>query len=134
LTGTNGVPGRAVIDSAYLEFQVDDLQPTDGSMPMRIELVSLEPPILYGIDFDPNSAPAYGAVIVQGAVTGQDIGRFVSVDVTSLMVEAQSLGLTDFQVRVMEDFGPAIYTLTAIDDSTASDRAQHAPLLIVTYH
>jgi hypothetical protein len=134
LTGPNGVPSDAIIDSAYLEFLVDNIEPPSGTVPIRVELVAFQPPNLIGTDFDRNMQPALGAVLVQGDVTNQDVGHFVSVDVTSLMVQAQRLGLVDFQVRVMEDLGPAIETLTTIDDSTASDRSQRAPLLTVTYH
>lgn len=134
LTGSTGVPGNAIIDSAFLEFLVDDIEPPNGTVPIRVELVSFQPPNLIGTDFDRNIQPALGAVLVQGDVTKADVGQFVSVDVTSLMVQAQRLGLVDFQVRVMEDLGPAIETLIAIDDSTASDRSQRAPLLTVTYH
>ena len=63
-----------------------------------------------------------------------DVGHFVPVDVTSLMIRAQQYGLVDFQVRIMEDLGPAIYTLMVIDDTTAPDRPSRAPLLTVTYH
>jgi hypothetical protein len=62
------------------------------------------------------------------------VGHFVPVDVTSLMVRAQQLGLVDFQVRVMEDLGPAIYTLMVIDDTTGANRQARAPLLTVNYH
>ena len=134
LTGPNGVPSNAFIDSAFLEFLVDDVEPPTGSVPIRVELVSFQPPNLIGTDFDRTIQPALGAVIVSGDVTSTDIGHFVSVDVTSLMVQAQRLGLVDFQVRVMEDLGPAIETLVEIDDSTASDRSQRAPLLTITYH
>jgi hypothetical protein len=134
LTGTNGVPGNAIIDSAFLEVLVDNLMPTNGSVPIRVELVSFQPPSLIGTDFDRTIQPPLDAVLVSGNVTGADINKYVSVDVTPLMVRAQQLGLVDFQVRVMEDLGPAIYVLTEIDDSTASDRSQRAPLLTVTYH
>jgi hypothetical protein len=134
LTGPNGVPGDAIIDSAFLEFLVDDLEPPNGSLPVRVELVSFQPPNLIGTDFDRNIQPALGATLVSGDVNNLDLGQFVSVDVTPLMVQAQRLGLVDFQVRVMQDLGPPIYTLMQIDDSTASDRAQRAPVLTVTYH
>jgi hypothetical protein len=134
LTGSNGVPGDAIIDSAFLEVFVDNLQPANGSVPIRVELVSFQPPNLIGTDFDENQQPSLGAVLVSGDVNGADIGQYVSVDVTPLMVRAQQLGLVDFQVRVMEDLGPPIYVLMEIDDSTASDRPQRAPLLTVTYH
>jgi hypothetical protein len=134
LTGPDGVPGDAIIDSAFLEFLVDDLEPPNGSIPVRVELVSFQPPTLIGTDFDRNIQPALGATLVSGDVNNRDVGQFVSVDVTPLMVQAQRLGLVDFQVRVMQDLGPPIYTLMQIDDSTASDRPQRAPVLTVTYH
>jgi hypothetical protein len=49
------------------------------------------------------------------------------------MVQAQRLGLPDFQVRIMEDLGPPIAGLFAIDDSTGANRSARAPLLTVTY-
>jgi hypothetical protein len=133
LTGPDGVPGDANIDSAFLEVLVDNLIPANGSVPIRVELVAFQPPTLIGTDFDRVVQPPLGAVVVSGDVTAADVGRFVAVDVTPLMIRAQQLGLVDFQVRVMEDLGPPIYTLVEIDDSTAADRPQRAPVLTVTY-
>lgn len=134
LGGPNGVPGDAIIDSAFLEILVDDLSPTNGSVPIRVELVAFQPPTLLASDFDRSAQPPLAAVLVQGDVNAADVGHFVPVDVTTLMIEAQRRGLADFQVRVMEDLGPPIYTLISIDDATTPDRAQRAPLLTVTYH
>jgi hypothetical protein len=134
LGGAGGIPGDAIIDSAYLEFLVDNLEPPNGSVPIRVDLVSFQPPNLIGTDFDRNAQPALASVLVQGDVNGADIGNFVSVDVTPSMITAQQLGLVDFQVRVMEDLGPAIATLMEIDDSTGANRRARAPLLTVTYH
>ena len=134
LTGSGGVPGDAFIDSAFLEIFVDDLMPSNGSMPLRVELVSFQPPNLIGTDFDRSAQPPLAAVSVPGDVTSADVGHFIPVDVTSLMIRAQQLGLVDFQVRIMEDLGPAIFTLTIIDDTTGSNRPAQAPLLTVTYH
>jgi hypothetical protein len=134
LQGPGGVPGDAIIDSAYLEFLVDNLEPPNGSVPIRVDLVSFQPPNLIGTDFDRNAQPALGSVLVQGDVNSADIGNFVSVDVTALMIQAQQLGLVDFQARVMEDLGPPIDTLVEIDDSTGANRRSRAPLLTVTYH
>src|SRR5690349_8231081 len=100
LDGTGGVPGDAIIDSAFFEFYVDDIEPPNGSVPIRVDLVSFQPPNLIGTDFDRNAQPALASVLVQGDVTKSDIGNFVSVDVTPLMVAAQQLNLVDFQVRV----------------------------------
>ncbi len=134
LSGSGGVPGDAIIDSAFLEVLVDNLIPDNGSVPIRVELVEFQPPILIGSDFDRAAQPPLGAVLVSGDVTVADIGHFVPVDVTSLMIQAQQLGLVDFQLRIMEDLGPPILTLMEIDDTTATDRPQRAPLLTVTYH
>jgi hypothetical protein len=102
-------------------------------LPVRVELVSFQPPTLLGTDFDRGAQPPLASALVQGDVTRTDIGNFVSVDVTALMIRAQDLGLVDFQVRVMEDLGPAIATLMVIDDTTGADRRSRAPLLTVTY-
>jgi hypothetical protein len=134
LEGPNGVPGDAIIDSAFLEFLVDDLAPPNGSVPIRVDLVAFQPPNLIGTDFDRNAQQALASVLVQGDVNSQDVGNFVAVDVTTLMIKAQQLGLVDFQARIMEDLGPAISTLVEIDDSTGSNRRARAPLLTVTYH
>ena len=134
LSAAGGVPGDATIDSAFLEFFVNNVQPPSGSVPIRVDLVSFQPPTLLGTDFDRSAQPPLASALVQGDVTNADVGNFVSVDVTPLMVEAQRLGLFDFQVRIMEDLGPAIFTLVEIDDSTGADRTSRAPLLTVTYH
>ncbi len=134
LTGSNGVPGDALIDSAFLEIFVDDLVPPSGSLPLLVELVSFQPPNLIGTDFDRSAQPPLAAVSVSGDVTNADVGHFIPIDVTRLMIRAQQLGLVDFQVRIMEDLGPAIYTMMVIDDTTGANRSAQAPLLTVTYH
>jgi hypothetical protein len=133
LTGSGGVPGNARIDSAFLELYVDDLQPNAGQLPLRVDLVAFQPPTLIASDFDRTAQPALASVVVTPAISRSDIGKFVPIDVTPLMVEAQRQGLADFQVRVMEDLGPAIPVLMIIDDSTGTNRASLAPLLTVTY-
>ena len=134
LGGQGGVPGDALIDSAFLEFFVDDVEPPSGSLPVRVELVAFQPPTLVGTDFDRSAQPPLASALVQGDVTRTDIGNFVSVDVTPLMIRAQQLGLFDFQVRILEDLGPAISTLVEINDSTGADRRSRAPLLTVSFH
>jgi hypothetical protein len=130
---TGSVPGNASIDSAFLEFYVDDLQPASGKLPLRIDLVAFQPPTLIETDFDRTLQPALASVIVTPDISSSDIGHFVPVDVTALMVEAQRRRLVDFQVRIMEDLGPPIPVLMIIDDSTGANRATRAPLLTVTY-
>jgi hypothetical protein len=133
LTGSGGVPGSAGIDSAFLEVYVDDLQPPAGQLPLRVDLVAFQPPTLIASDFDRTAQPALASVVVTPAISSSDVGKFVPIDVTPLMVEAQRQGLTDFQVRIMEDLGPAIPVLMTIDDSTGANRLSRAPLLTVSY-
>lgn len=134
LGGSGGVPLNAFIESAFLEVLITNVIPGNGSVPIRVELVAFQPPTLIGTDFLRSALPPLGAVLVNGNVTGADIGWFVPVDVTSLMIQVQQRGLIDFQVRIMEDLGPASFTMMVIDDRTTPDRAQFAPLLTVTYH
>jgi hypothetical protein len=131
---TGAVPGRAYIDSATLEIYIDDLQPSTGRLPVRVELVAFQPPTLIQSDYDRTLQPALASVIVSPDINQTDIGKIVPINVTSLMVEAQRRGLVDFQVRIMEDLGPAIPVLMVIDDSTGANRSSYAPLLIVKYH
>lgn len=134
LTGSAGVPGDAIIDSAYLNLYVNDIQPVTGSLPIRVELVKFQPPTMIGTDFDRTVQPALSYIIANPPFERTDIGVNSSIDVTPLMIKAQQLNLQDFQVRIMEDLGPAVSVLMEINDSTGSDRADRAPLLIVTYH
>jgi hypothetical protein len=133
LTGAGGVPGNAIIDSAFLEVFIDDLQPSNAVIPVRIELVTFQPPTLLPTDFDRTLQPPLAFTTISPRLAGADVGTYVPIDVTSLMVEAQRRGLPDFQVRIMEDLGPPIPGLFAIDDSTGADRSDRAPLLTVTY-
>jgi hypothetical protein len=133
LTGAGGVPGNAFIDSAFLDVYVNSLQPNVGSIPVRIDLVSFQPPTLIPSDFDRSAQPALASVVVSPPLSQADVGTNVSIDVTPLMIAAQNLGLLDFQVRIMQDVGPAIPILLEINDTTGADRGQFGPLLTVNY-
>jgi hypothetical protein len=133
LAGSGGVPGNALIDSAFLQVYIDDLQPPTGRLPIRVDLVAFQPPTLLATDFDTTQQPALASVIVTPDISSADVRTFVPIDVTPLMAEAQRRGLVDFQVRIMEDLGPAIPVLMIIDDSTGANRSSIAPLLTVTY-
>ena len=133
LTGAGGVPGHAIIDSAFLDIYVNSLQPNVGTIPILIELVSFQPPTLIDTDFDRSIQPALASVVVSPPLSQADVGTNVSIDVTSLMIAAQNLGLLDFQVRIMQDVGPAIPILLEINDTTGADRDSFAPLLTVNY-
>jgi len=134
LDGADGVPGNAIIDSATLTVLLDDLTPPDSGLPVRVELVSFQPPSLGPSQFDRTAQPSLGAVVTSEYVTGAEIGQDVTIDVTPLMVTAQQLGLIDFQLRIMEDLGPPFDVLMQIDDTIQPDRPQRAPELAVTYH
>ena len=133
LTGSGGVPGDATIDSAFLEVFVDDLQPPGAVIPVRVELVTFQPPTLLPTDFDRTLQPPLAFTTISPRLSASDVGAYVPIDVTGLMIEAQRRGLPDFQVRIMEDLGPPIPGLFAIDDSTGANRSARAPLLTVTY-
>ena len=133
LTGPGGVPGAAMIESAFLDIHIDNLIPMTGTIPILIELVSFQPPTLIETDFDRTIQPPLAYVVVSPPFSPADIGTNVSIDVTDLMVQAQQLQLPDFQVRIMEDLGPAIPVLLEIDDTTGANRGSLAPLLTVTY-
>ena len=132
LGGPGGVPANARIDSAFLEVFIDDLDPTNAVIPVRVELVSFQQPML-ATDFDRTAQPPLAFVTLSPRLGPSDVGKYVPIDVTPLMVEAQRRGLADFQVRIMEDLGPPIDGLFAIDDSTGSNRGKTAPLLTVNY-
>lgn len=132
LGGTNGVPANARIDSAFLEVFINELQPTDAVVPVRVELVSFEQPML-ATDFDRTAQPPLAYTILSPRLGPSDVGKYVPIDVTGLMIEAQRRGLADFQVRILEDLGPPIDGLFWIDDATGANRSKTAPLLTVTY-
>lgn len=126
LTGANGVPGDAIIDSAYLDLFIDnmDTQYLNDTIPLRIDLVSFQPPDLFVSDF---SRSALASVLVHPPISYADSGRYVTIDVTSLMREAQYLGHSDFQIRIMEDLGFVAPGLIEINDNSL------APQLTVIY-
>jgi hypothetical protein len=133
LGGPFGIPADAVIDRAFLEIRIDDLQPRTGRLPVRIELVTFQPPTLIETDFDRILQPPLASVVIVPDIDSADVGTFVPIDVTPLMREAQRRGLVDFQVRILEDVGPAIPVLMSINDSNGPDRIARAPTLTVTY-
>lgn len=131
LTGAGGVPGSAYIDSATLDIFIgsNSILPAASSIPIRIELVSFTPPTLLVSDYDRTIQPALAFTTIIPPISRSDVGHHVSVDVTSLMVEAQRLGLANFQIRILEDFGFVVPGLVEIVDTTTN----LAPLLTVTY-
>jgi hypothetical protein len=130
LTGAGGVPSNAIIVSAFLDIFIKDIQPRAGTIPILIELVSFQPPTLLVSDFDRAILRPLATITTQ--VFQTDFRQHVLVDVTPLMAEAQSLGLVNFQIRILGLVSPG---LIEIDDTTTTlaDRDLFAPLLTVTY-
>jgi hypothetical protein len=130
LGGPNGVPLNAGINSATLDIFIDSVSP-GAAIPIRIDLVSFPPPLI-ATDFDRNTLVPL-ASLTGTLITSADVNNPVSIDVTSLMVEAQNQALPNFQIRILEDFGPVTPGLIQIDDSTGANRANFAPLLTVEF-
>ena len=135
LTGPNGVPGNAVIISATLDIVIKNafLQLPIDTIPIRIELVSIPGLILVQDDFSRALLPALAFTTIVPPISSANAGNHVLVDVTSLMVQAQILGLPDFQVRILEDLVAAPPGLIEINDTTGAFRGTLAPLLQVEY-
>jgi hypothetical protein len=135
LTGAGGVPGNAVIVSATLDIVINSILPLPlyGTIPIRIDLVSFQPPTLLASDFNRTVQPALATTTIVPPISQSDFGHHVPVDVTPLMVEAQRLGLPDFQVRILEDLGIVEPGLIEINDTTGAQQDLLAPLLQVTY-
>jgi hypothetical protein len=136
LTGAGGVPGNAVIVSATLDILINSISPypLTNTIPIRIDLVSFQPPLLVGTDFDRTIQPALATITITPPISQADFGQHIFIDVTSLMIETQRLGLVDFQIRIMEDLGPVTPGLLEINDTTGPNEAFLAPLLEVTYY
>jgi hypothetical protein len=135
LAGAGGVPGNAVIVSAFLDIVINSItpQPLSGTIPIRIDLVYFQPPALVGTDFDRTLQPALMTTTIEPPISQTDFGNHVTVDVTSLMREAQRFGLANFQVRILEDLGTVSPGIIEIDDTTGPNRVFLAPLLQVEY-
>lgn len=135
LSGPGGVPGNAFIVSATLDIVIDSIssQSPAGTIPIRIDLVAFQPPTLTATDFDRTILPALATTTFSPPISAADVGSHVVVDVTSLMIEAQRLGLADFQIRILEELGPVFPGLIEINDTTGVNRPDLGPLLQVTY-
>jgi hypothetical protein len=134
LGGQNGVPLNASIVSATLDIVIDSVSVSPGAaIPIRVDLVSFPPPLIV-TDFDRNSLTPLASVIGP-LITSADVNNHVFIDVTPLMVEAQIQAVPNFQIRLLEDFGPPVPLpgLIEINDATGGNRAALAPLLQVEY-
>lgn len=125
----SSIPGNAIINSATLDFVVDSINPSSAVVPMLVDLVSFSQPLL-AVDFV--RAFLVTTPIVP-PIAFADIGNHVSVDVTSLMQEAQRQGLSHFQVRLLKGSGGTSVGVVEINDTTGPNRALRAPQLTVIY-
>lgn len=133
LSGPGGVPGNAIIQSAFLSIVVNSIQPVSGTAAMLVELVSFQPPTLLATDFDSALQPPLAITRVVPPISGADVGTDVAIDVTALMVQAPRLGLANFQVRILQEPGVSSPVLVEINDTTGANRADQAPLLTVNF-
>ena len=74
LSGAGGVPGNAIIDSAFLDVFINSLQPNVGDIPILIDLVSFQPPTLIETDFDRGLQPALASVVLSPPLSQADAG------------------------------------------------------------
>jgi hypothetical protein len=123
-TGYDVVPAAARIESATLELLIDTVS-FAPVVPTLLDLVSYPLNGLRDEDFD--SVPLLTQAL---DIFASDLGRFVLIDVTPLMREAQLRGLPVFQVRFLLDL-EADAGLVGIEDLPAV--AVTAPLLTVVY-
>jgi hypothetical protein len=127
LDGSRGggvVPLYATIVSAHIEVFVNNVS-LSSSVPTLLDLVPFPLTGLDGVDFD--STPFLTRAPFN--ILRSDINSLVRIDVTSLMSEAQYMGLSHLQLRFLLDFIPGASGLVELDDSVAGT----APLLTVEY-
>ena len=137
LRDIDGIPPYAVIVSATIDMVISSIvpQPLVGTIPIRIDLVSFQPPTLVGTDFDRTLQPALATVTISPPISDADFGNHILVDVTPLLIEAQRLGLANFQIRILrEEILPVSPGLIEINDTTGANRMALAPLLQVTFY
>jgi len=123
-TGGEVIPINARIVSATLEVFINEVS-FAPIVPTLLDLVSYPINGLRVEDFD--SFPLLSQSLNFFA---SDLGTIVSIDVTSLMQEAQRLSVPDFQVRFVLDFETDVGFL-GIEDLPFDPST--APLLTVSY-
>jgi hypothetical protein len=126
LDGSNGgdaIPLGAFIISADIDVFVNNLS-FAARVPTLLDLVPFPVSGLTPADFD--SIPLLSRSPFD--FLPSDINNFVRIDVTSLMVEAQRLGLRNLQLRFLLDFSATV-GFVELDDGAIA----RAPLLTVEY-
>jgi hypothetical protein len=127
------VPATANIQSAFLEIFINNIVTSTDRIPLRIDLVSFQPPVLIESDFNFQARLTVPPVTFPIFLT--DLGEYVRIDVTPLMIAAQRPPqLADFQIRIMMDFETVPPGKIEINDTTnPANRNTYAPLLTVNY-
>src|ERR1700704_3310265 len=74
LSGAGGVPGNAIIESAFLDIYINSLQPSTATFPILTELVAFQPPTLPETDFARTIQPPLAFVRVSPPFTQSDVG------------------------------------------------------------
>lgn len=122
------IPLGATITTATIDLVVENLQPLSANVPVLVDLVSYPQPLASG-DF----SRVFLATTITPPITSPDVGNHVTVNVTSLMQEAQFRGLSRFQVRLLKGAGGTLTGLVRINDTTGINRTSLAPQLTVIY-
>jgi hypothetical protein len=123
-TGAEVVPADASIVSATLEVFVTEV----SFAPLVPTLIDLVPYPISGLRVEDFDAPPLQTLQIN--LFPSDQGAIVAIDVTLLMQEAQSLGLSDLQLRFVLDLATDIGFVGLDDQPTVS---LTAPQLIVEY-
>lgn len=118
------IPTNHIINSATLSIVIRSVTvvPPTATIPLRIELVSFDPPLI-GNDFDRSILLPLATTVVSPPISSADVNREVNIDVTSLMAEAQFRRLPDFQVRILQDNDllTTVPGLVEIDEETVAN-------------
>ena len=125
-TGGDIVPSNAVIVSATLEVFVTEVS-FATPIPTLLDLVEYPITGLRAQDF---SSPPLAFRSLDFFLADQ--GKYVAIDVTPLMREAQRLRLPDFQVRFQMDSSLTDFGFIGLDDRPTVTLT--APLLTVEYN
>jgi len=123
-TGSPGIPASVGIVSASLEVFVNEVS-FAPRIPTLIDLVSYP---LTGLEVADFTSQPLRTLTVN--FYPEDQGAFVSLDITPLMQEAQRLGLSDLQLRLLLDLS-ADSGFVGLDDRPTVSLT--APQLIVNY-